>query len=370
MRRFRLIRLRGGIWYADFGWSDPLTQRRRRFRRSTGVREGESWTRAERIAAAWKRSLEQPIDPSQRWAAFSGFADHWMKVHVVPSCTAATCRSYETILRVHLVPWFGDRELRSIELHDLERFVAQKLETLAVKTVRNHLGVLSSMFSSAKRWRFVERDITEELVWPRAPEPELAFWDRWETARFLEVCKQVEPGLHPLAFTSLRTGLRRGEIIGLQAWDVQLRQAQFHVRRSVVRGVEGPPKSKASRVVPMGPGLQSFMETRLQGREGEDLVFPGPSGGWWTPSQIRKPFGRAIAAAGVPRIRWHDLRHSYASQLVIEGVPLAVVQQLLGHSDIRTTLRYAHLRPSTLAQHVAVLDAPIAVPDLASGGAA
>jgi integrase len=370
MPRRTLTRLRDGIWYSDFGYRDPLTGRRKRCRLSTGVREGESRLRAERIAAGWKRELEQPIDPNQRRASFSGFADYWMRLRVVPHCTPATCRSYETILRVHLVPWFGDRELRSIELHDLERLVAEKLDTLAVKSVRNHLGVLSSLFSAAKRWGYIERDLTTELAWPTAPEPELEFWDRREGAKFLEACEKEEPALFPIAFGSLRTGIRQGEAIGLQTRDVQLQQTQINVQRSVVRGVEGPPKSKAKRIVPMSPALTAFMEQRLQGLEPTDLVFPGPGRGWWTPDQLKRPFQRATQAAGVPRIRWHDLRHSYASQLVIAGVPLVVVQRLLGHSDIRTTMRYAHLRSSSLAQHVAILDAPVADDEDVPGGAA
>ena len=128
------------------------------------------------------------------------------------------------------------------------------------------------------------------------------------------------------------------------------------VRRSVHRGLEGPPKSGRARQVPLTPSLKAVLSLRLEGLSVDGLVFPGPQGGFVTRDQIKHPFWRATAAAGLERIRIHDLRHSFASQLVSAGKPLPAVQQLLGHADLRTTMRYAHLVPDGMADVVAVLD--------------
>jgi len=90
-----------------------------------------------------------------------------------------------------------------------------------------------------------------------------------------------------------------------------------------------------------------------------ELVFCATDGGYLDRNQIKHPFWTCTRAAGVPEIRIHDLRHTFASQLVIKGTPLKVVQEYLGHSDIRMTMRYAHLTPSTRREYIKVLDAPV-----------
>ena len=94
-----------------------------------------------------------------------------------------------------------------------------------------------------------------------------------------------------------------------------------------------------------------------EGGDGRDsLVFPARRGGYLTADMIKKPFWRATAAAQLPRIRWHDLRHSFASQLVMAGVPLVAVQQYLGHADLSMTMRYAHLSPVAKRDYIRCLD--------------
>jgi site-specific recombinase XerD len=87
-----------------------------------------------------------------------------------------------------------------------------------------------------------------------------------------------------------------------------------------------------------------------------NLVFSMPDGSHLTRDILKHPFGRVIRASALPTIRIHDMRHSFASQLVMEGVPLKGVQELLGHADIKMTMRYAHLAPESKTNYVALLD--------------
>ena len=350
-----MVYRRNRTWHADFRYRCPETGRRRRFRRTTGLRGRR--VEAEALARRWHRELEAPPPPVEHAAAFSGFAHHWLALHVRGRCSPSTQRSYEQILRVHLVPFFGDRDLRSLTAEDGAAYRSARREMLSAKTVVNHLGVLSSMLEKAVAWGYCTHNIARGIERPRVPPPPVRWWTRAQSGRFLIACQEVAPDWHPFFLTALRTGLRLGELIALRARDVQLDGAgMIDVRRSVHRGLEGPPKSGRARQVPLTPSLKAVLSLRLEGLSVDGLVFPGPQGGFVTRDQIKHPFWRATAGAGLERIRFHDLRHSFASQLVSAGKPLPAVQQLLGHADLRTTMRYAHLVPDGMSGVVAVLD--------------
>ncbi len=104
---------------------------------------------------------------------------------------------------------------------------------------------------------------------------------------------------------------------------------------------------------------QGAWNRRRTGGTGEPSLHRSRDG-FLTRDQVKRPFDRAVKAAGVPSIRLHDLRHSFASQLVMKGVPLVAVREYLGHSDIKMTLRYAHLAPAIQQDWIARLDAPMA----------
>ncbi len=267
------VRKRNARWYVGFRYKDPVTGQSKRFKRSTG-RTTATRREAEKTERQWYREVTTPPDPvdERKHAAFSGFAKHWYELHVKTNCKRSYQRSTERELRVHLVPFFGDVELRKITIERIEQYKAAKVSTgLSPKTVNNHLGVLSSLFSVAVRWKYAEVNPLTQVRRLKLPPQEFRFWDRQQSDAFLRA---------------------RGS------------------------------------------------------RTGTHLSNPC----------IWKPMKRATQAAGLPKIAFHDLRHSFASQLVMEGVPLVAVQQYLGHADLKTTMRYAHLSPAEKHAYVERLD--------------
>ncbi|WP_115529957.1 site-specific integrase [Xanthomonas campestris] len=152
--------------------------------------------------------------------------------------------------------------------------------------------------------------------------------------------------LMPMVLVALNTGLRRGELFGL-TW------SHTNLATKVLTVAAGNAKSGRTRHVPLNSeALQVLSNWRLQSN-GTGLVFPNPAGRRF--DNIQTSWERLATAADLIAFRFHDLRHSFASKLVMRGVDLNTVRELLGHSDIKMTLRYAHLAPDKLAEAVSRL---------------
>ena len=152
--------------------------------------------------------------------------------------------------------------------------------------------------------------------------------------------------LEPLVLLSLNTGMRRGELFDLTWGNVD-------VRHEIVTVVGATAKSGRTRHIPLNDEALAVVKKWKRQPEPSELVFPGRNGERL--DNIKTSWAGLLKAAGVTKFRWHDLRHTFASKLVMAGVDLNTVRELLGHADIKMTLRYAHLAPEHKAEAVAKL---------------
>lgn len=348
------VRKRNGVWYADFRYMDPKTGKSTRLKRSTGP--GTTKKEALELERRWRRELEAPSPETQiiKRAAFSGFAKHFLDTHIKPNRKHSYYRTTEQTLRVHLVPYFGDRDLRDVDPEDVARYKALKVQALAPKTVNNHLGVLSVLFRKAVEWGYTEVNPVTGAGLLRLPPQEMQFWDREQSNAFLDAVLETDPSWYPFFLCALRTGMRLGELIALRWANIDYVKAQLRVMWSYSHGALTSPKNHRSRVIPMSGQLARALRAHRHLRG--PLVFCREDGSYLTRDIVKHPFDRAIAKAGVEAIRIHDLRHSFASQLVMDGTPLTAVKELLGHSTLDMTMRYSHLSPSAKASYVNQLD--------------
>ncbi len=188
------------------------------------------------------------------------------------------------------------------------------------------------------------------------PEPETEWLRPDESARLLDATQTVSQKWFTFFLVALRAGLRKAEIFALHWPEVDLDARQLTVRYSVWYGHLGSPKSGKTRVVPMSADLVGALTEWRRQSTGE-LVFPGRAGGLvHGQSSANSALHEALDRAGLRRIRFHDLRHTFASQLVLRGCSLKVVQQLLGHHSVTMTERYAHVGDDQLVAAVASLD--------------
>lgn len=248
--------------------------------------------------------------------------------------------SKRQILRSHILPAIGTLRLDEVTfavIEDLKHALARRL---SAKTVNNVLTVLRRMLVLAqKRGELAEVPPIEWMARERAG---FDFLDFAEADRLLAAARP-EPEWHAMILMGARTGLRQGEILGLQWDDIDHVARKLTVRRARVRGRIGTPKSGKEREIDLVPDLVAALKSHRHLRG--PYVFCGAAGEPLTKGECKHPLWRACRRAGLRRIGWHVLRHTFASHLAMGGAPLRVIQELMGHSTIAMTERYSHLSP-------------------------
>ncbi len=270
--------------------------------------------------------------------------------------------SYRAILDKHLLSALGHVLVQKLTAQHIQKLYAQKLEEgLSSGRVLNIHAVLHKALDHAVRINLVIRNVSDSVELPRLEQHEIQPLTAEQAQRFLAAVR--ERRLEGLLTLALVTGMRKGELLGLKWQDIDLEEGSLQVRRTVgfVTGrgfVEGETKTKSSKRKIMLPQFVVQMlkrhrtlqlETRLKAGTrwiDHDLVFCSIYGGFLHPMTVFDHFTRALNDAGLPRIRFHDLRHSAATLLLSMGVPAKVVQEILGHSRISMTLGvYSHVLP-------------------------
>ncbi|HKA87337.1 MAG TPA: site-specific integrase [Haliangiales bacterium] len=258
--------------------------------------------------------------------------------------------SKEQALRTHIVPFFGALRLDKVTYATIQDFKVKKIaEGRAKKTVNNLLTTLRRMLVIARKRGLIAQ--VPEVEWLKAPKPDFDFLD-FDEARRLVAAADEE--WRPMIVVALRTGMRQGELLGLRWQDVDLIAGRILVRQSIVRGRVGTPKSGRPREIPLGEDVLAALKAHRHLRG--ELVFCDYGGRVLGKEECKHPLWRACRRAGLRRIGWHTLRHTFASHLAMRGAPLKAVQDLLGHATIQMTMRYAHLAPEVARDAVRLLD--------------
>lgn len=348
----RIIR---GAWWIDMRWERTRIRRKSPVNTKRGAEEYERRVRRELLDGTFEKREEE--EPPKEIPTFAAFAVEFLSTYARANNKPSEIFSKETVLRVHLTPAFGQRKLDEIDSRGIERYKAEKLEQgLSPKTVNNTLTILRRMLVLATEWGLL-KDIPK-VKWLKAPKPEFYFLDFDEAERLVT---HADDEWRPMIVVALKTGLRLGELLALRWEDVDLVAGRVMVRRAVARGIIGTPKSGKAREVPLsGEAIKVLKAHRhLRG----ELVFGDESGEMLTKNGTKHPLWRACKRASLRKIGWHTLRHTFASHLAMRGVPLISIQQMLGHSTIEMTMRYAHLAPAVNRQAVELLDQPASRPE-------
>jgi len=300
------------------------------------------------------------------------YAAKWMDGHVKTNLKPSTRHGYRHLLENHILPVFGSRPLAEIARDEIKALCYRKIqEGLSASTVSYLARTLSAIFNHA-----VEDGV---VVANPASRPgryiklgnrldKISFLTPDEGRVLLDAAQKKALRHYALLLVALRTGMRQGEIIGLQWGDIDWNGNFIEIRRTNWKGHMTTPKSGKARRCDMSDQLAEVLqdhkrriaaEALAKGRPLPSWVFPSDAGTMLDASNIRKMFDGCLTLAGLRKIRFHDLRHSFASWLIANGESLAYVKGQMGHHSIQITVdTYGHLVPGANRQAVNRLDDP------------
>lgn len=291
----------------------------------------------------------------------SQFLPAWLESDVRPRLRPKTIQTYETVVRVHLLPTLGRIAVAKLSVRDVQGLLnAKSAGGLSPRTVRMLRDILRQALNVAMRWGMVGRNVAALANAPKAAAIRRRILLPTEARRFVEALG--EDRLAAVFLIALTVGLRQGEILGLSWEDVDLENGALRVRRALSRagGVSRlvePKTERSVRTVVIGPSLVAALRSaRVRQREDRllagsrwvdgDLLFTTSIGTPLDGSSVTKRLHGILSEHELPQITFHDLRHSCASLMLAQGIAPRVVMETLGHSDIRLTMNlYTHVIP-------------------------
>lgn len=343
----------------DLRWTENGRRRRRRITVSGSAKDAERYE--SRLKAEMKAGQLVAQQENSEIPTFEAFSDTWFRSYVIPTNKPSEQDNKSIFLKKHLVPFFGNCRLDKITHYAIEQFVAgQVASEYAPATINLHLSTLKRALKSAVEWGILKKNPADTIKKLKNDAESWQFLDFDEAEAFLSAVP-LQWKTHFLV--ALRTGLRKGELCALRWRDVDWANQAIHVRHSLYKGELTSPKSKDSiRTVPLPADAKQALQEQREKEQSfkTEFVFPSRSGGPLEPRTLQRPLRAANKNSGLDkRLRFHDTRHTYASHLVMAGVPIRTVKDLLGHSSLDQTLKYAHITGETHREAVQTLEATL-----------
>ncbi len=334
--------------------------------RPAPARAGKVWTGRGKPAAGYltKRTAQQALDeiladarrgqllPPLRPSGGVSFADaaaEWLRyVEHDRRRRPSTVRDYRIVVDRVLAPALGEAPLEGITSGHVDAFRAALVQEgrLSPRTINKYLALIHGILKRAQRVYGLSANAAAGVE--RQPTRRSGDFDVLSAAEVEALVRAASSSQDAALFaTAAYAGLRLGELRALRWHDLDFEKRLIHVRRSYVERAEDAPKSGRVRSVPMIDQVATVLD-QLSRREwftGEnDLVFCNDVGDHFDDSALRRRFYSARSAAGLKRIRFHDLRHTFGT-LAVQVFPLSDVKAFMGHADIATTMIYVHYVP-------------------------
>lgn len=237
----------------------------------------------------------------------------------------------------NLLRAFKGKPIKKILPYEMEQYMSQRRKMVKPATVNRELSCIKHMLNKAVNWRFLKYNALDVVKKFKEPPGRVRWLTTEEANHLIANCRDY---LKPIVITALNTGMRKGELLRLEWNDVDLANRLITVRNS---------KNNESRSIPINETLYHLLADK-KAKTGFKLVFCHQDGSPF--HEIYYGFIAAVQRAGLSDFHFHDLRHTFASWLVMQGVDIRVIQVILGHKTIAMTMRYSHVSEKTLREAV------------------
>ncbi len=318
----------------------------------------------EKLKKALADSQKLDLDKQGKYTVGT-WMDAWFENVAKIKVRASSHQTYKGYIDNHIKPNIGKIPLEKLTTMELQKFYRKLLTNgrverieaekqprgLSAKTVRNINQVISSAMDLAVAQKIVLENPCKAVALPKIEHKEMQTIPAEQLQAFLTEAKAT--GVYEMYYIELSTGLRRGELLGLKWEDIDMKQGIIRVRRQVSRIdgkiVDAPLKTKNSyRAVTISPQAVEVLKAQKE-KTNDEYVFPSPNGGPISPDSVNNMLKRVLERAGIPKVRFHDLRHTFATLALQNGVDIKTVSGMLGHFSAGFTLdTYAHV--TTAAQ--------------------
>ena len=323
-----------------------------------------------------KMNIGEYIEPSNM--KLSEWLERWLEGRK-STLAYNTFKSYKSKIKKHLNPVLGDISLKDLKARHIQEMLNHKLEHgklngkggLAPVSVNLLYRILHAALEQAVKENLLPSNPCKAVETPKERNREMETWNSQQVNKFLEAAEESKH--HALFYIALNTGMRRGELIGLTWEDIDLDKQKIEVKRQMVRTDNGlefkEVKSEASkRTIPLTDNVVKFLKSHKI-KQGEkklsagaayndrDLVFCNKAGHAIDSTNLNREFKRVIERAKVPDIRFHDLRHTFATLFIENGGAIKTLQQILGHTSVTITMdTYSHVTEEMLSEAAQNID--------------
>jgi len=360
----------GSIYKRNNGtWRAMVTVQGRRLTHTAKTKnEGQNWIRG------MLDEIDNGLTYDNTRVSLETFMEDWL-VSVEPSLRYNTFKQYSQITRQHILPVLGKIQLRDLKPEHIQQLYNQMVKKdFGLRTVQLVHSVIHRALVHAVKLGSIPRNPDDATTPPKPKAKEMRFLDENQVQQLLITARAKNDQLFALYHLAIATGMRQGEILGLKWSDLDWEQGLLQVQRQLTIKKGGGfeftvPKTKAGvRRIDLGENTlrilrehrqQQFIQMQMAGERWQenDLIFPSEIGTIYKRDKLRKQFKCLLKEAGLPAIRFHDLRHTGASLLLNNGIPVIVVSRRLGHARPSITLDvYGHLIPEKQKEVAILMD--------------
>lgn len=327
-----------GVFLKDKNWYIDYYVDRRRKREKIGPNKelAEKVLMKRKVEVAEGKFLDIKREERIR---FEDFVEEYLEVYLKNNSRSWKKSALHNLKRLKL--FFGGKYLHEITPLMVEKFKAERIKEVSPATANRGLSCLRSILNRASAWgKFKDKNPVSSVKFFRENNGRLRFLEKEDIVKLLENCNDY---LRPIVVVALNTGMRRGEIFNLKWHDIDFKRNIIYLLKT---------KGGEKREVPMNETVEDTL-IKVRKHPESPYVFHGEDGKPFY--NLRKSFFTACKKSDIINFRFHDLRHTFASQLVMSGVDLNTVRELLGHKSLEMTLRYSHLSQDHKKRAVDVL---------------